>query len=81
LEAFINELEVNFWALTTPVRDAEKKSYTELTMKDGITPHCPNTMWEFWNIVARVDWNESACLDTPDTLVVFQTLTSHTEVM
>jgi len=55
-EAFINELEVNFGP-HDPVGDAEK-SLTELTMKDGSCIVKYNV--EFWKLVARVDWNESA---------------------
>jgi len=55
-DAFINELEVNFGP-HDPVGDAEK-SLTELTMKEGSRIVKYNV--EFWKLVARVDWNESA---------------------
>jgi hypothetical protein len=55
-EVFLNELEVNFGP-HDPVGDAEK-SLTEISMKDSSRIVKYNV--EFWKLVARVDWNESA---------------------
>ena len=55
-EVFLNELEVNFGP-HDPVGDAEK-SLTEISMKDGSRIVKYNV--EFWKLVMRVDWNESA---------------------
>jgi hypothetical protein len=55
-EVFINELEVNFGP-HDPVRDAES-SLTNLTM--GEDSRIVKYNVEFWKLVARLDWNESA---------------------
>jgi hypothetical protein len=55
-EVFINELEVNFGP-HDPVGDAES-SLTNLTM--GEDSRIVKYNVEFWKLVARLDWNESA---------------------
>ena len=55
-EFFINELEVNFGP-HDPIGDAET-SLTNLTMREDSRIVKYNV--EFWKLVARLDWNESA---------------------
>jgi hypothetical protein len=55
-KVFINELEVNF-SPHDPVGDAES-SLTNLTM--GEDSRIVKYNVEFWKLVARLDWNESA---------------------
>ena len=55
-EMFINELEVNFGP-HDPIGDAET-ALTHLTM--GEDSHIVKYNVEFWKLVARLDWNESA---------------------
>jgi hypothetical protein len=55
-EVFINELKVNFGP-HYPVADA-KSSLTNLTMGEDSCIVKYNV--EFWKLVARLDWNESA---------------------
>jgi hypothetical protein len=55
-EVFINELEVNF-SPHDPIGDAES-FLTNLTM--GEDSRIVKYNVEFWKLVARLDWNESA---------------------
>jgi hypothetical protein len=55
-EVFINELEVNSGP-HDPIGDA-KSSLTNLTMEEDSCIVKYNV--EFWKLVARLDWNESA---------------------